>query len=151
MELNPCGVIDCPDQTLFDDNDYLLVTVDLGLALPEGEYMEVPVSFTLAVLNEEARIMASGEAYFIASAKEWQTETQVVLSFKMLPSFTWRESGNLLRAEPNRRSYNVEADAALPAYYLLLVPDNLNELNRLILSVLPLKFSYQMTLTHQEQ
>ncbi len=154
--LNPCELIDCQAQNLFEDNEYLQVTVDLYLDLPTDLQMEFPVILALAVLNEAGHRVAAGEAYFVSADETGLAEQrsgQVTLSFKMLPSFTWRDSGQLsFRDDVSRRqSYNVEADAALPAYHLILVPRNLSQANRQILSSIPLKFSYQIILTHQEQ
>ena len=66
-------------------------------------------------------------------------------------SFTWRQSGVLSgqSGADNRSVTAVEDDAALPAYHLLLVPENLSPQNRQILSAVPLKFKYGLTLTQQ--
>jgi Zn-dependent metalloprotease len=148
VALNPCGVIDCQAQKLFEHDEYLELTADLKFDPAAGLNMESPVSFAVAVLNEEGYTMALGEAFFISNATVQQTQGQIVLSFRMNPSFTWRQSGTLsqIAKAGDRQSYSVEGDAALPAYYLVLMPGNLNENNRQIFSTTPLDFTFQMGL-----
>jgi Zn-dependent metalloprotease len=151
--LDPCSVIDCQAQTLFDHDEYLELRADLKFDVPASLNMESPVSFALAVLNEEGYTMAAGEAFFMANATVQQTQGQIVLSFQMNPSFTWRDSGKLVSNEGanGRQIHSVDGDAALPAYYLVLMPGNLNENNRQIFSGTPLNLKYQMSLKRVQE
>lgn len=148
MALNPCGVIDCQAQTLFEHDEYLELAADLKLNLSPNLNMESPVSFALAVINEEGYTMALGETYFISNASVQQTQGQIVLSFRMNPSFTWRDSGKLVSSSGavGQQVRSVEGDAALPAYYMVLMPGNLDESNRHVFSSAPLDFKYQIGL-----
>jgi hypothetical protein len=153
MSLNPCEVIDCQAQRLFGADEVLQVIVDLGMDFAAGLQMETPLNFIVAVLNEEGRRVAGGEAFLAAGTRLTQRDAQITLSFRMLPSFTWRQSGVLSgqSGTDNRATTAIEADAALPAYHLLLVPENLSPQNRQILSTTPLRFRHRMTLTQQKQ
>ncbi len=71
--------------------------------------MESPSVSPLAVLNEEGYTMALGEAFFISNASVQQTQGQIVLSFRMNPSFTWRDSGKLVSRDGGRRSTGLAA------------------------------------------
>lgn len=139
---DPCEVIPCEAQTLFADNEYLKITVDLTLDLAEGLQTEGRINMYLAVLDEAGNRVASGETYFISSGQEVRRKDQVTLSFRMSPSFTWRESGKLSGQEGS--------NAALPAYYLMMCPIHLNEQILTILSETPLELSAHMTLYHQQ-
>ena len=153
MALDLCNVIDCQPQTLFDHDEYLEVTADLKLDLPSSLNMESPVSFALGVVNEEGYTMATGEAFFISNGTVQEIQGQIVLSFRMNPSFTWRDSGKLIpsKGANGRQACSVEDDAALPAYYLVLMPGNLNEDNRQIFSGTPLNFKYHMSLERVQE
>ncbi|HWR89198.1 MAG TPA: hypothetical protein VN260_02975, partial [Dissulfurispiraceae bacterium] len=102
--------------------------------------------------DEEGHRVASGEVSFFANAREQRREGEVVLSFRMMPSFTWRQSGILSgqSGTDSRTAADIGAEAALPAYHLLIMPRNMSDQNRAQLSQIPLKFKYRMSLESQK-
>jgi hypothetical protein len=153
---DPCESISCKAQTLFTDSSFLQVSVDLKLAFPTDVKMEIPIYFNLGILDEEGNLVANGDAYFLSSdvglGMLEQREANVTLSFKMLPSFTWRDSEKLpVRAKSTKgQSYNAQDDAALPAYYLVMEPKGLSKENREILSKTAIKLKANISMVQQE-
>lgn len=157
IPFDPCSIIDCAPQTLFGPNDHLQVSLDLELALSKGTNMETPITFNLAVVNEEGLIADSESTMFISAKNDLQLEQQLKsslsLSFQMPPAYTWRHSSTYAPMKPaaSKQPSNVTEDAALPAFYLLLEPRGLSEKNRALLSKTPLKIKPTVGLTQPKQ
>jgi len=134
LPMDPCKIFPdkCVARNLFNDDDYIKMAINLRFNMPGGIVMEQPINFILAIVDESANLVVQREASFDPENRE----VNLSLAFKILPSFSW-----VSRAETEER-----AEAALPAYYLLVLPDARVLSNREILSRSVLEFTAQISL-----
>ncbi len=150
---DPCQTIDCDPQGLFDDQATVQVGLDLAMALPETSYMDAPIAFNLAVVDERGNLMAAAETHFVSAKNDIalspQLKTSVALTFSLPPAFAWRQSGQLIT--PKAATATNTADrAALPAFYLIIEPWSLTDKNRALLSATPLSIKPTIKLLVQK-
>ncbi len=133
---DPCLIIDCEAQKLFEHDDFLQVTVDIAMDFAEGTLMEGPIVILLALMDEAGNRVATGQASLITDGEQLDVrQEQVVLTTRMLPSYTWRDSGRFFAQG--------QSDAALPAYYLAVSANYVSEENIQVLADTPLDLKAQ--------
>jgi hypothetical protein len=115
-----------------EDDDYIKMAINLKFTMMGDIVMKQPINFILAIVDEAANLVVQREASFDPENRE----VNLSLAFKTLPSFSW-----VSRAETEER-----AEAALPANYLLVLPDARVLSNREILSRSVLEFTAQISL-----
>ncbi len=137
LPFNPCAFVPCEAQTLFGEETYLNVSVDMALDLSGEEQTGQAMLFHVAVVDEMGHRFGEGVAMFDNNEFELKAGETIAFSFPIRPSFTWRESGKYTSAE--------QSDAALPAYYVVITPALAGEEQQKVLSRAPLDMIFHVS------
>ena len=140
IPFDPCDFVPCEAQSLFGEETFVNVTLNMLLDLSGEEQARQGMLFHVAVVDEAGHRFGEGVVIFDNNQLEpnaEETGEKVVMSFPIRPSYTWRESGKF--------SYAEQSDAALPSYYLIVPAALAGEEQQKILSKLPLDMSVHVS------
>ncbi|MBI4773373.1 MAG: thrombospondin type 3 repeat-containing protein [Deltaproteobacteria bacterium] len=149
IPFDPCRFVDCQTQTLFGEDTYVTLTLDLSMNPASGaSTTDHAISLHFAVLDQAGHRVADAQTLIEHVSPEpallpQAATSQVTLSFPLAPSYTWRYSGKF--------DQETSPEAALPLYHLVLVPEVGDEANQVLLSKTPINATVHVQVGKQDK
>ncbi len=142
--LDPCRYGGpCEAQSLFAENTYLNVSLDVSMEPPADTTFDTSMLLHIGVMDEAGRWIAGGVMEVGNEMPKAKTTKRLDLSFRPVPSYTWRETGKYTAPDT--------VDQALPLYYLVVQPELGDEKNRVMLEKTPITISATISLGTRDQ